>query len=103
MAQAWHRGAAVGFAQSIDGLSQPPEMQPRRAFVHRFWSYESDWLLEYDASQQGPTALSDLLSRTDGGIEKCHPKQCGDEPTLSNLISPCIRLESQRPEHTSTS
>src|SRR5215208_614856 len=69
MAQAWHRGAAAGFAQSIDGLSQPLEMQLRRAFAHQFWSYEGDSPLEYDASWQGSKTLWDLFSRIDGGIE----------------------------------
>jgi hypothetical protein len=69
MAQAWHRGVATGFAQSVEGLSQPLEMQPRRAFAHQFWSYEGERPLEYDASQQGTKALFDLLSRADGGIE----------------------------------
>jgi hypothetical protein len=69
MTQAWHRGTAVGFAQSVEGLAQPQEMQPRRAFAHQFWSYEGEGPLEYDASQQGPKALWDLLSRVDGGIE----------------------------------
>ncbi len=69
MAQAWHKGDTIGFAQSIQGLSQPPEMQHRRASAYRYCSYESDQPLEYDASRHGTKTLWDLLSHVDGGIE----------------------------------
>jgi hypothetical protein len=69
MVQAWHRGSAVGFAQSIVGLGQPPEIQPRRSYAHRFWSDERSRPLEYERSLHGSSRLFNLLSATDGGIE----------------------------------
>jgi hypothetical protein len=69
MARAWHRGAAAGFAQSLEGLNQPVEIQSRRTYAHRFWSDESGRTLEYDSSQHGTRVLFNLLSLADGGIE----------------------------------